>query len=85
MRLGFYLRLARLFLTAYTHDCRSFTFDLVEVFFQIVHTRLPLLNPAQFRARLQYGLQGRNPQPSSPDANGFSPGPSSSTKPLHNA
>lgn len=27
--------------------------DLVEVFFQIVHTRLPLLNPEQFRNRLQ--------------------------------
>lgn len=25
----------------------------MEVFFQIVHTRLPLLNPAQFRSRLQ--------------------------------
>jgi len=28
----------------------------VEVFFQIVHTRIPLLNPAQFRRRLQLGL-----------------------------
>lgn len=27
----------------------DFALDLVEVFFQIVHTRLPLLNPAQFR------------------------------------
>jgi hypothetical protein len=27
----------------------------VEVFFQIVHTRIPLLNPAQFRNRLQLG------------------------------
>jgi len=25
----------------------------VEVFFQIVHTRIPLLNPEQFRSRLQ--------------------------------
>lgn len=32
-----------------------FALDLVEVFFQIVHTRLPLLNPAEFRSRL--GLQ----------------------------
>ncbi|EKM51982.1 uncharacterized protein PHACADRAFT_212595 [Phanerochaete carnosa HHB-10118-sp] len=64
----------------------DFTFDLVEVFFQIVHTRLPLLNPAQFRARLQYGLQTRNPLGSaSPDANGFSSGQSSNNKPLHNA
>ncbi|KAF8908927.1 hypothetical protein CPB84DRAFT_1703318 [Gymnopilus junonius] len=31
----------------------EFALDLVEVFFQIVHTRLPLLNPEQFRARLQ--------------------------------
>ncbi|KAF8743928.1 hypothetical protein AX14_013983 [Amanita brunnescens Koide BX004] len=30
-----------------------FAQDLVEVFFQIVHTRIPLLNPAQFRRRLQ--------------------------------
>ncbi|OCH88689.1 hypothetical protein OBBRIDRAFT_795009 [Obba rivulosa] len=34
----------------------EFALDLVEVFFQIVHTRLPLLNPAQFRARLQLSL-----------------------------
>jgi len=32
-----------------------FALDLVEVFFQIVHTRLPLLNPEQFRNRLQLG------------------------------
>ncbi|KAF8635875.1 hypothetical protein AX15_000062 [Amanita polypyramis BW_CC] len=31
----------------------EFAQDLVEVFFQIVHTRIPLLNPAQFRSRLQ--------------------------------
>ncbi|KAG6841960.1 hypothetical protein C0991_004448 [Blastosporella zonata] len=31
----------------------EFTLDLVEVFFQIVHTRLPLLNPEHFRDRLQ--------------------------------
>ena len=29
-----------------------FALDLVEVYFQIVHTRLPFLNPAHFRARL---------------------------------
>lgn len=29
-----------------------FALDLVEVFFQIVHTRIPLLNPAQFRSKL---------------------------------
>ncbi|KAJ7134442.1 hypothetical protein C8R44DRAFT_770486 [Mycena epipterygia] len=31
----------------------EFALDLVEVFFQIVHTRIPLLNPEQFRNRLQ--------------------------------
>ncbi|KAM6494197.1 hypothetical protein JOM56_010558 [Amanita muscaria] len=31
----------------------EFAQDLVEVFFQIVHTRIPLLNPVQFRSRLQ--------------------------------
>ncbi|KAJ8523233.1 hypothetical protein ONZ45_g262 [Pleurotus djamor] len=30
----------------------EFALDLVEVFFQIVHSRLPLLNPTQFRQRL---------------------------------
>lgn len=30
-----------------------FALDLVEVFFQIVHTRLPLLNPEQFRNSLR--------------------------------
>lgn len=47
----------------------SFALDLVEVFFQIVHTRLPLLNPEQFRNRLQL-------QPSALSAN---------TPPLHPA
>ncbi|VDB91906.1 unnamed protein product [Peniophora sp. CBMAI 1063] len=31
----------------------EFALDLVEVFFQIVHARLPFLNPTQFRERLQ--------------------------------
>lgn len=31
----------------------EFALDLVEVFFQIVHTRLPLLNPTQFRNNLR--------------------------------
>ncbi|KAF8194249.1 hypothetical protein BJ912DRAFT_1021497 [Pholiota molesta] len=35
------------------HFRAEFALDLVEVFFQIVHTRLPLLNPEQFRSRLQ--------------------------------
>ncbi|CDO68260.1 hypothetical protein BN946_scf184842.g23 [Trametes cinnabarina] len=34
----------------------EFALDLVEVFFQIVHTRLPLLNPVQFRSRLHTSL-----------------------------
>ncbi|KAI0726458.1 hypothetical protein C8Q72DRAFT_783724, partial [Fomitopsis betulina] len=44
--------------------------DLVEVYFQIVHTRLPLLNPAQFRARLHLSLyaaaQSRSHSPNTP-------------------
>jgi len=40
--------------------------DLVEVFFQIVHTRIPLLNPEQFRQRLnmQIGSQSQLSAPS---------------------
>jgi hypothetical protein len=53
-----------------TSLCR-FALDLVEVFFQIVHSRLPLLNPAQFRSRL--GLQVPPP------------GSDLSDKPLHPA
>ncbi|KAF8650147.1 hypothetical protein AX16_005382 [Volvariella volvacea WC 439] len=34
----------------------EFALDLVEVFFQIVHTRLPLLNPAHFRKSLRSQL-----------------------------
>ena len=34
-----------------------FALDLVEVYFQICHTRLPLLNPAQFRSRLKLALE----------------------------
>ncbi|KAI6122479.1 hypothetical protein EDD16DRAFT_764512 [Pisolithus croceorrhizus] len=32
----------------------EFAVDLVEVYFQIVHTRLPLLDPSQFRSRLNF-------------------------------
>lgn len=32
----------------------EFAVDLVEVYFQIVHSRLPLLDPAQFRSRLNF-------------------------------
>ena len=70
--------------------------DLMEVFFQIVHTRLPLLNPAQFRARLKYSLQPSSSQlgdlnqrrSNSPQAPPFSPpqnGVLKEYKPLHNA
>ncbi|KAF9077574.1 hypothetical protein BDP27DRAFT_476896 [Rhodocollybia butyracea] len=31
-------------------------FDLMEIYFQIVHSRIPLLNPAQFRNRLKASL-----------------------------
>lgn len=51
---------------------RRFARDLVEVFFQIVHTRLPLLNPAQFRSRLQL-------------YNNLGSGSTSNDKPLHPA
>ncbi|KAH9890013.1 hypothetical protein C8Q73DRAFT_747714 [Cubamyces lactineus] len=40
----------------------EFALDLVEVFFQIVHSRLPLLNPAQFRNRLHLSLSSTGPQ-----------------------
>lgn len=66
----------------------SFAFDLVEVFFQIVHTRLPLLNPAQFRARLQYGLQSVSPYAPADQnqtSNGYQPGQNPNQKQLHNA
>ncbi|KIJ64481.1 hypothetical protein HYDPIDRAFT_132385 [Hydnomerulius pinastri MD-312] len=39
----------------------EFALDLVEVYFQIVHTRLPLLNPLQFRARLNLQAGGTRP------------------------
>ncbi|KAG6336063.1 hypothetical protein ID866_3036 [Astraeus odoratus] len=39
----------------------EFALDLVEVYFQIVHTRLPLLNPLQFRSRLSLHSGGQRP------------------------
>jgi hypothetical protein len=39
----------------------EFALDLVEVYFQIVHTRLPLLNPIQFRTRLNLQATGQRP------------------------
>lgn len=52
-----------------------FALDLVEVFFQICHTRLPLLNPSQFRAQLKYSLPSPTLSPRHPPAD----------KPLHPA
>ncbi|CCM05930.1 uncharacterized protein FIBRA_08169 [Fibroporia radiculosa] len=65
--------------------------DLVDVYFQIVHTRLPLLNPAQFRARLHSSLhqaQSRSHSPGTPPASGasfVSTSPHAPEKPLHPA
>ncbi|KAK7690392.1 hypothetical protein QCA50_007050 [Cerrena zonata] len=44
----------------------DFALDLIEVFFQIVHLRLPLLNPSQFRARFQASLRSGTPPPTTP-------------------
>ncbi|EGO23988.1 hypothetical protein SERLADRAFT_450284 [Serpula lacrymans var. lacrymans S7.9] len=44
----------------------EFALDLVEVYFQIVHTRLPLLNPIQFRARLNLAGQTAFDEPLHP-------------------
>ncbi|PSR71928.1 hypothetical protein PHLCEN_2v12138 [Hermanssonia centrifuga] len=66
-------------------------FDLVEVFFQIVHTRLPLLNPIQFRARLQHSLHNLSPYLGEPSRNagisnnGYLSAQPLEHKPLHNA
>ncbi|OBZ68942.1 hypothetical protein A0H81_11103 [Grifola frondosa] len=72
--------------------------DLAEVFFQIVHTRLPLLNPSQFRYRLHSNLvpssQSRSESPHSSGLMGLHGGyhtalngqsSHSSRKPLHPA
>ncbi|KAI0755432.1 hypothetical protein BC629DRAFT_1174399 [Irpex lacteus] len=63
----------------------DFAFDLVEVFFQIVHTRLPLLNPSQFRARLQHSLQTISPYAPVDRSSYGSPGSVTAFKQLHNA
>ncbi|KAI8978802.1 hypothetical protein BD414DRAFT_516765 [Trametes punicea] len=47
----------------------EFALDLVEVFFQIVHSRLPLLNPVQFRGRLHLSLSSTGPQNGSTSPN----------------
>jgi hypothetical protein len=38
------------------HLSLRFALDLVEVYFQVVHTRLPFLNPTHFRARLNVNV-----------------------------
>lgn len=50
----------------YSNSCFRFALDLIEVFFQIVHLRLPLLNPSQFRARFQASLRSGTPPPTTP-------------------
>ena len=81
--------------TGLTRHARRFALDLVEVFFQIVHSRLPLLNPAQFRTRLHYSLQSSNggASPNNPQGGAGQIGRSSNSpphgepqqKPLHPA
>jgi len=39
-----------------TPSILRFALDLVEVYFQVVHTRLPFLNPTHFRARLNVNV-----------------------------
>jgi hypothetical protein len=55
-----------------------FALDLVEVYFQVVHARLPFLNPTHFRARLNVDV----PQYASIYANNPS---ASAEEPLHPA
>jgi hypothetical protein len=56
-----------------------FALDLVEVYFQVVHARLPFLNPTHFRARLNVNV----PQYASIYANNASG--ASTEEPLHPA
>ncbi|KAH8824974.1 hypothetical protein DL96DRAFT_1817587 [Flagelloscypha sp. PMI_526] len=44
----------------------EFTLDLIEVFFQIVHTRLPLLSPTDFRRRIALNPQQTGVDPPHP-------------------
>lgn len=54
----------------------EFALDLVEVYFQIVHTRWPLLNPSDFRTRFREGQSSGSafdfPPPSNSSNSGFS-------------
>ncbi len=58
-----------------------FALDLVEVYFQVVHTRLPFLNPTHFRARLNVDV----PQYASIYANNSSASGASAEETLHPA
>jgi hypothetical protein len=75
---------ARCFL-AWKLTCTSpilrFALDLVEVYFQVVHTRLPFLNPTHFRARLNVNV----PQYASIYANSSSASGTSAEETLHPA
>ncbi|KAJ7044007.1 hypothetical protein C8F04DRAFT_1071288 [Mycena alexandri] len=51
----------------------EFALDLVEVFFQIVHTRIPLLNPEQFRAQLHLLPSSPSPQDTPANSNVLHP------------
>ncbi|KAF8521063.1 hypothetical protein JB92DRAFT_2892772 [Gautieria morchelliformis] len=62
----------------------EFALDLVEVYFEICHTRIALLSPARFRAQLLTSLpsvSGSHHSPVSP--HGSSPASSTSAPPLH--
>ena len=64
-----------------THLHLRFALDLVEVYFQVVHTRLPFLNPTHFRARLNVNV----PQYASIYANNSSASGASAEETLHPA
>jgi hypothetical protein len=64
-----------------TSSILRFALDLVEVYFQVVHTRLPFLNPAHFRARLNVNV----PQYASIYANSSSASGASAEETLHPA
>lgn len=76
-----FLTCARFFTGPETHLCLRFALDLVEVYFQVVHTRLPFLNPTHFRARLNVNV----PQYASIYANNSSASGASAEETLHPA
>jgi hypothetical protein len=68
-------------LASFTSLSPRFALDLVEVYFQVVHTRLPFLNPTHFRARLNVDV----PQYASIYANNSSASGTSAEETLHPA